>query len=385
MKKRYRFALIAALIAVIVIAVRTFQSSGDTLENLQSQEGVDAQSEAQLTLKDVTLEQPDESGGLLWRVKAKEASYSPDRRLANLKSPEGELFQDGKLIYQVKADKGEIRDNGKSIFLQGNIVATNPDNQLTLKGNSLEWTPEEDLLLVRDSISGAHPQLKATAQEARLFNKTQRLELIKGVVAITQQEPWLGFESEKLVLLLAQEKLETDTPLKVERYVSKTDKTVTDRLVGQQGEFDLVKQQATLRQQVQLNALKIPLQTKSDIVVWAVKDGIVQIDKPVQIQHPKRKLMANADRGRLNLNTQIMVLNGNVRTVSKNQQSLLLADQLTWNTQTQDVDGKGNIRYRQRDPVATVNGDRAVGNLDKQTVVVTGKNVVTEIVPLGIE
>lgn len=382
MNKWYRFAMIAALIAVIVVAVRTCQSSGDTLESIQNQESAE-QTEAELTLKDVTLEQPDESGGLLWRVKAKEATYSPDRRLANLKSPEGELFQDGKVIYKVKANQGEIRENGKSIFLQGNIVANSPDENVTLKGNSLEWTPDKDLLLVRDSIIGEHPQLSATAQEARLFNKTKRLELFKGVVATTKQDPWIGFKSEKLVFLLNEDKLETDTPLLMERYVSKTDRTVTDRLTGKQGEFDLTKQQAILQQQVQLNALKIPLQTNSDIAVWSVKEGTVVIDKPVQIQQDK--MAANANKGRLNLNTQILVLNGNVQAASKDKQSFLLADQLTWDIKTQDVDGQGNVSYSQQDPAATVTGDRAVGNLEQRTVVVTGKDVITEIVPVGIE
>ncbi len=384
MKKWYRFTVIAVVIAVIVVAVRTCQSSGDTLESLQNQETTD-QTEPELTLKDVTLEQPDDNGGLLWRVKAKEATYSPDRRLASLKSPEGELFQDGKLVYQVKADQGEIRENGESIFLQGNIVAISPDNQITLRGNSLEWTPEDDLLLVRDSISGDHPQLKATAQEARLFNRTQRLELLRGVVAATQQEPWIGFESETLVWLLDEEKLETDTPLQVEQYVSQEDSTVTDRLVGKQGEFDLTEQRATLRQQVQLNALEIPLQTNSNIAVWDVVAGTVVINKPVRIQYPSRKITANANQARLNLNTEILVLNGNVKSVDRERQSLLAADQLTWNIKTQDVEGQGNVSYRQQDPAATVNGDRAVGNLDEQTVLVTGRNVVTEIVPSELE
>lgn len=384
MNKWYRFTIIAVFIALLVVAVRTCQSSGDTLESIQNQESTE-QTEPELTLKDVTLEQPDDNGGLLWRVKAREATYSPDRRLASLKLPEGELFQDGKVIYKVKADQGEIREDGKSIFLQGNIVATNPDEDIVLKGKRLEWTPENDLLVVRDNILGEHPQLTATAQEARLFNKTKRLELFRGVVASTKQEPWIGFKSEKLVLLLDEDKLTTDTPLQIERYVSKKDQTVTDRLVGNQGEFDLIKQQATVQQQVQLNALNIPLQTNSDIAVWDVAEGNVVIDKPVKIQQPKRKLVANANQGRLNLNTQILVLNGNAQAAAQNRQSLLLADQITWNIKTQDVDGRGNVRYSQQDPAATVNGDRAVGNLDRQTVTVTGNNVVTEIVPSGIE
>ncbi|NEQ50890.1 MAG: LPS export ABC transporter periplasmic protein LptC [Leptolyngbya sp. SIO3F4] len=384
MNKWYRFVLIAALVAVVAVAVRTCQSSGDTLESIQNQKTTE-QAEPELTLKDVTLEQPDDSGGLLWRVEAEEATYSPDRRLASLKAPEGELFQDGKVIYKVKADQGEIREDGESIFLQGNIVATSPEHQLTLNGNSLEWTPEDDLLLVRDSITGNNPQLKATAQEARLFNKANRLELFRGVVATTKQEPWIDFKSEKLIWQLEEERLETDTPLLMERFVSQADRTVTDRLTGLQGVFDLTKQQATLQKQVQLSALKIPLQTNSDLAVWDVANETVMVDKSVRIQHLKRKLAATADKGQINLTTQILILNGNVQVLSQDKQSLLVADEMTWNINTQDVDGRGNVFYQQQDPVATVNGDRAVGNLDKQTVVVTGQDVITEIVPVGIE
>ena len=104
-----------------------------------------------------------------------------------------------------------------------------------------------------------------------------------------------------------------------------------------------------------------------------------------QIQQPKRKLTATANQGQLDLNTQILILNGNVQAASQNRQSSLVADEITWNITTQDVDGRGNVSYRQQDPTATVNGDRAVGNLEQQTVVVTGQNVVTEIVPAGLE
>ena len=79
------------------------------------------------------------------------------------------------------------------------------------------------------------------------------------------------------------------------------------------------------------------------------------------------------------------MLDGNARAVDQDTQSLLIADRLTWNITTQDVDGRGNVTYRQPDPAATVNGDRAIGNLDQQTVVVTGEDVVTEIVPSAIE
>ncbi|MEO1354137.1 MAG: LPS export ABC transporter periplasmic protein LptC, partial [Cyanobacteria bacterium J06635_15] len=56
--------------------------------------------------KDVTLEQPGEDGELRWKVHADEVIYSPDQQTAEIVNPDGELFQDGKVIYRVRADRG---------------------------------------------------------------------------------------------------------------------------------------------------------------------------------------------------------------------------------------------------------------------------------------
>ncbi|MGB3199579.1 MAG: LPS export ABC transporter periplasmic protein LptC, partial [Nodosilinea sp.] len=74
-----------------------------------------------LTLRDVTLEQPDEQGQMLWRVKGDEVTYSTDQQVAFITRPDGDLFQDGEVIYQVVADTGEVRENGSVILLRGNI------------------------------------------------------------------------------------------------------------------------------------------------------------------------------------------------------------------------------------------------------------------------
>ena len=85
------------------------------------------------------------------------------------------MFQDGKAVYQITAKEGEIEQNGEQLFLKGNIVATYPRNNLVLRGNELEWLPKKDLLIVRNKITGTHPQVQAVAQEARVFSRTGRI------------------------------------------------------------------------------------------------------------------------------------------------------------------------------------------------------------------
>jgi LPS export ABC transporter protein LptC len=57
---------------------------------------------------------------------AKHALYSQDKKTAQLQSPRGELFQDGKVAYKITGTQGEIQQDGKQLFLKGQIVATDP-------------------------------------------------------------------------------------------------------------------------------------------------------------------------------------------------------------------------------------------------------------------
>jgi len=107
-----------------------------------------------------SLEQADEQGR---SVCAEEATYSKDKKVAQVQKPTGELFQDGKPVYQIIAQ--EIQQD-KQLFLKGQIVATDPRNGLCCV--AMSWSGDQsDLLIVRNQVTGTHPQVQAVAQEAR--------------------------------------------------------------------------------------------------------------------------------------------------------------------------------------------------------------------------
>lgn len=336
-----------------------------------------------LTLRDVTLEQPDDQGRLLWRVKGDEVTYSTDQQVAFITRPDGDLFQDGEVIYQVVADTGEVRENGSVILLRGNIVATGVKNGSVLRGGEMEWRPQDDVLIMRDQITGTHPQLRAAADEARVFNRDNRMKLEGNVVASTvvadpQTDPWIKLQAEELTWFWDEERVESARPLRVEQFKQNA---ITDVVTGQRGSFDLAEQLVALRGQVAMQMLELPLNMTSEALDWQVDAEQVAVNQPLTLVHPENKIRVTARRGQMNLAEQQIVLSQDVVAVGKTNQSRMTSDRLNWNVETQTVVAEGQVNYRQVDPAINLNGSRAVGRLDDQTVVVDGGRVVTEIVP----
>jgi LPS export ABC transporter protein LptC len=370
---------IAMLVGIGLYSLFPFGPGGSP----HSTEETANEAEPGLTLRDVTLEQPDDNGEPLWRVEAEEVTYSPDRQVAMIKRPDSELFQDGELIYNVTADTGEIQENGDTIFLRGNIVATGVKNGSVLRGNELEWRPQEDVLIVRDNITGSHPQLRAVADEARVYNRENRMELEGNVIASTvvknpQTEPWLKLQAEELIWFWVEERIESPQAIRIEQFKANA---ISDVVVGEQGRVDLADQVATLRGSVAMQMLELPLNLASDVMEWQVAEQLVNVNRPLTVVHPEAKLRVTARQGRMNLAEQVVTMNQDVIAVGEQNQSRLTTDRLTWNVPDQTLLAEGGVNYRQVDPAINLNGNRGVGRLNEQTFVVDGGPVITEIVP----
>jgi LPS export ABC transporter protein LptC len=368
-------------IAALAIGLISLTTPGPGPGDLASPDGEEP--EPGLTLRDVTLEQPDDQGQLLWRVRGSEVTYSSDRGVAFITRPDGELFQDGEAIYEVVADTGEVRENGSVILLRGNIVATGMQNGSILRGNEMEWRPDDDVLIMRDQITGSHPQLRAVANEARVYNRENRMELAGKAVANTiaedpQTDPWLKLQAQELVWFWQDERIDSAQPLRVEQFKQNA---ITDVVTGQQGTVNLANQLVTLRGQVAMQMLELPLNMTSEAMDWQVPEEQVTVNQPLTLVHPANRLRVTARQGRMDLAQEQIYLSQEVVAVGAENQSRMTSDRLTWNVNTQTVVAEGRVNYRQSNPSISLNGSRAVGRLDDQTIVVDGGRVVTEIVP----
>lgn len=372
-------ALPLLLMALLVGGCSGENPTGNKLTDAHS---ASQELENSLIFNDVTLEQVDEEGHLLWKVEAKEATYSRDEKIAIVHHPNSELYQDGTLAFQVTAQKGEIHQDGKKIFLKGEIMATAVADGAILRGEELEWSPQEDILIVRNNLTGTHPQLEASAAEARVFSRTRRMELL-GDVSATTKSPKLQMQTEKLVWQMQEQKIMGDRPIKIDRYEGEK---VTGKAVANASLVDLKANTLTLKQDAKLTISEPPVQVTSESMTWNLATETIASDKLVKIDYPQQQVTLTGDKGQLDLQKQIASLVGNVRGIGESNQSQLKADKITWDIASEEMAAEGNVNYSQVDPPLNLKGAKAFGRLPDQNIVVTsdnksGQRVVTEIIP----
>ncbi|MEG4092031.1 LPS export ABC transporter periplasmic protein LptC [Microcoleus sp. Pol12B4] len=375
---KWRLLFLAALLLGIdSCAVPQETQKNKLAEDLQTAQ----QSNSTLTLNKVTLEQANEKGETFWKVNSQNAVYSKDKKIVNVQKPVGKLFQDGKEIYDIQGETGQVFQEGNQVFLKGNIVATDLKNGVVLRGNELEWRPKEDVLVVRNNLTGENKQVTASAKEARVFSRAKRMELFGSVVA-NVKDPILQLRTEHLVWFVEQQKVNSDKPTQIDRY---KDKIVTDSGFADQVDVDLKTKIATLTKNAQLMPSDPPLQIESSLMSWNFPAQYVISPGPVKVLHRVEKVTMTGDTGRGDLEKKIFYLTGNVVGIGERRQAQLNTDRVTWYLTNQTFDAEGNVVYKQLNPVFNLAGPRAAGELKNQTVIVKGDGgggqVVMEFVP----
>jgi LPS export ABC transporter protein LptC len=337
--------------------------------------------ESHLVLNNATLEQSNAKGQTVWKVQVREANYSPDRKKADLQEIRGNLFQDGKLVLQVSADRGEIVKDGSDISLKENIIAKDPRNGIVIRADAIHWQPEQDLVRIPNNFRGSQAKLEVSAKEGRYYTRKQRLELIGQIVA-TAKNPRLQLKTERLYWNIPQHQIIGDRRLEIVRY---QDKEVTDRLVTNRSEIDINKNSVLIQDNVEFKSLDPPLQMSSNFLLWNYQDRTVKSDQPIQLFHYRDGIKIVGNRAQINLTQKVAQLYGGVEGSNSRTQAKLYAEKLTWNIAAQVLEAVGNVTYEQsKPPQFHLTGERATGRLQDNSMVVTGgdrEQVVTEIVP----
>lgn len=336
--------------------------------------------ESNFTFQGVALEQFDEKGQPIWKVNAKQAKYTKEKQIGNAENPYGELYQDGKIVYKITADKADIRQDGKQLFLKGKIVATDPENGVVLRGNELEWRPTEDLMIVRNQLNGTHKQLQAVAQEAKVKTREQRIDFSGGVVA-KSVEPELQMKTERLTWMIEQEKLIGDRTMQIARFENNK---VTDRGRGDAAEIFLKTKIVNITKNAFIELLDPLVQIASNSITWNLNTENVKTNAPVKVVHRTENITVSGNRGELKIPQNTVYVQGDVKGIGQKGQSIQ-SNNLTWYLDKQSLEASGNVIYGQTDPQLTFKGDSATGNFKTENVVVKGGNsgnrVITEIIP----
>lgn len=377
---RARRLSLHAIALVLVLAIAPACRTGNrAAEQIARDSQTTQQIENDLSFDNITLEQPDEQGNLLWKVESEQVTYSQDKQLAEAKNPKGELYRNGKPAYRIQGQRGRVQQDGERILLLGQVMATDVESGAVLKGDELEWKPQEGLLIVRNNLQGTHPRIDITAKEATLFEKDRRLVVTGGVLAKTK-DPQLTFQGDSLTWLLDQEKISSDRPVQVTR----AQPTGTDTATASGAEMNLATQYLVLQQNARVSLAQPDLQITSDNIFWNLQQRFLDTNQPVTVVERQQQVTLTANRGRLTLEPRVAYLNGNVRALGQRNGAQLTSDSLIYDLQTRQMRAEGNVNYQQANPPLNIAGPRADGNLETQNVVVTGGTggrVSMEIVP----
>ncbi|NJL58096.1 LPS export ABC transporter periplasmic protein LptC [bacterium] len=284
--------------------------------------------ESNLTFNNITLNQADDQGQTLWKIEADQATYSQDQQVARVENPEGELFQDGKAVFQVSAQSGEVQQDGEKVVLNGEIVAKDLRDGMVLRGNQLEWLPQEDLLIVREGLNVTHPQLRVSATEARAYSRERRVELLGKIVA-TARDPALRLNAEQLVWRLQDQIVVSDRRIQVERLDGNR---VTRSAIADQAEVNLKAKVATLKQNANLVLQDPPVIVTSNLLTWNLQNETLVSNQPVTVQQRQQQITLTADQGRMDISRKIVYLDRNVKAVSQrnSQNWTQIASPGTW-------------------------------------------------------
>lgn len=368
------------LLAVLIITSAGCRQGSRGAERLAEDSSAAQQVNSNLVFNNITLEQADDAGKVMWKVKAEQVTYSPDQKVAEVTNPDGELYQEGKAVYRVQGEKGEVRKDGDRIFLRGNVVATDIQSGAILRGNELEWLPRRDLLVVRGNVRGTHPELQASANEARVSNRQRQVELTGAIQATTLGEPTMKLQGQHIVWKLDQKMVISDRPIVVQQIQGGK---VTDQAESNRAEVNLQAKTVKLLQNAVLTLADPPLQVSGNSLLWNVTQQTLISDQAVTAVQRQEQVTLTANQGRMEFKPKVAYFTGNVRATSQQNRSLLTSDNLTWNIDSQRVEATGNVTYNQPDPPATLRGPKAIGKLKDRTIVVSGGRVETQIVPQG--
>lgn len=324
--------------------------------------------ETQLTLNNAVWQQSNQQNNTVWKIRAGNAVYGKNKQTAQLESVTGNLLQNGEIILQLSAERGEVRDNGNLVLLKDNIVATDTRNGGTVRGDVVEWQPTENLLLIRENLRGDRDNIQLTATEGRYYTDSETLEL-NGQVVVTTTEPSLQLTSDRLTWSLPKNIVNSKVPLQIVRY---QDNIVSDRLIADRGMVDIDNNTVTLTDNIEFIATDPQLQIATNSLVWNYQNRVINTDKPIQIIDRQNKLNVTGNSGKVDLNQNIAHLTAGSKSISEVNSAQLYARELIWNLDTEIVEAIGDVVYQQSEPRLNVTGNKAEGRLTDDSIVVTG-------------
>ncbi|GAB4527579.1 MAG: hypothetical protein Tsb0014_08380 [Pleurocapsa sp.] len=337
--------------------------------NISSSPQQEDRTSTQLVLNNAILEQSNDRDRTVWKIKAENIVYTEDKKKATLKTVTGNLLQENKVILKISAESGELLDNGNLILLKDKIVATAPHNGTVVRTDAIEWRPTENVLIASESLSATQEKMEVAAKKGKYYTDREVLELEKEVIA-TVFEPSLQLTSDRLIWSIPENLATSPSNLQIVRY--QVDETISDRLVADRGQVNLQDKIATLTNNIELISLAPQLQVATNSLSWNYQQRFGKTEQPIQIIARDRQLDITGNQGEVDFQQQIARLSNGIKAINTKNAAQLYARELVWYLNKETMEATGNIAYQQSDPQVNLTGEKAIGNLQTENIIVTG-------------
>jgi LPS export ABC transporter protein LptC len=400
-----------SMVMVTLIGGLVVSSCGQQKQSTNSS----APTENTLSIENFSLEQSNPNGQLWWRLKAKQASYTIDRKIAKVQDLSGELYQDGQIVMRLSAKTADVEQDGEKVLLRGDVTANETRNQLVVVSQELEWRPNEDLLTISKNIKATHPKAQAIGNRGKYVSRQQRLEMFDKIAVVSPAEN-VKLQATYLLWQVDVANISSDQPVVIDRFKENqlaehvdADNIAydIDRQVAKLGsksggkvKFNSLEQAmkvearnatwliksnlVSLQDQIRFDGTKPILRVTTNSANWQINQQLIAITSALEIYHQEEQATFNANGGNLNLGKNVAVLNGSARGFTTKNKARLQADNIIWNIDNQQLNANGKVRYQQTEPALVVSGASALGKLQDQSVVISGNGkdlVETQIVP----
>ncbi len=145
--------------------------------------------------------------------------------------------------------------------------------------------------------------------------------------------------------------------------------------------MNLAKKTATLEKNASLDLSKPPVNVAGNLIEWNLEEKTITSDEPITIVHEQQKTIIQAQKGKLDVPSNIFYLSEGVSGTSSEGQFDLQSDQMMWDITKEQIQAEGNVVYRQNNPPMTTRGKKAFGKLQDRTITFSGGEVVTDVIP----
>ncbi len=345
-----------------------------------------------MTLSNVVLAKTNDQGKLLWKLQARGVTYGQTQQVVNANALQGQLYQAGKPVFDLTAQRGQVQQTDKTIRLQGNVKVVDRKRKLVFKGREANWNPQDGVLEVNKDLTVTHPEVQVWANTLTASNQGQTVRVAGNVVMETRRgrgasdQARLRLKTDRATWQVDRQSLRAGTPaadaqqasVQIERLNSGN---TQDSAFAGEVEADFKAGVLVLRRPAHLTVGRSPVTLTAPELSWDTKRQRLSAPGMLRVEDRRQQVTIIANRGVYDQGQNLIDLQGDVEVVGLRDRARLTTDQLFWQPESQSIEALGNVNYVSPSPAFQVRGPRAVGKIAEQTIRVSGGNVVTEIVP----